>query len=322
MTTVLQTRNQATELRHELARATRGSSAGTSSARSSDAWCGNCTPEGRTTGADETRASSIELGFYRLISALGGFTLYDPDKMIDYSKTPQVGALRVHVLGVSARRLGDATCRTTWCFADAHFRAARLPLQPAARVVLRSQGHEFTALVHARRRHHVARPDSCAGRARRRKPGTGSSNAFNDWAHARGGSPLLNQSPFVKKAHVVAAYGDRWTQLCTWIRQQDPNGPHGQCVLQGADGGLGGDQGPVPLISQIPDPRLYAVRHGHAAIVFGRLLEAGEAAHGRRPGTSGCRARRLAGLGVRCRRGTSPGCGIASGGRRSCRTVS
>jgi hypothetical protein len=48
--------------------------------------------------------------------------------------------------------------------------------------------------------------------------------AFNDWAHPRGGIPLLNQSPFITKQHVVAAYGDRWKKLCDWVRTVDPDG--------------------------------------------------------------------------------------------------
>jgi hypothetical protein len=34
-------------------------------------------------------AAGVELAFYRLLSAGGGFTLYNPDKTINYSKTPQ-----------------------------------------------------------------------------------------------------------------------------------------------------------------------------------------------------------------------------------------
>ena len=34
-------------------------------------------------------AGRLEIGFYRLLSAGGGFTLNPPDKTIDYSKTPQ-----------------------------------------------------------------------------------------------------------------------------------------------------------------------------------------------------------------------------------------
>ena len=47
--------------------------------------------------------------------------------------------------------------------------------------------------------------------------------AFNEWAHQRGGIPLLNQSPFVKKQHALSAYGDRWTKLADWLKTIDPN---------------------------------------------------------------------------------------------------
>ena len=33
---------------------------------------------------------------------------------------------------------------------------------------------------------------------------------FNDFAFERNGIPLLNQSPFVERKHVEAAYGQRW----------------------------------------------------------------------------------------------------------------
>src|SRR4029079_12822077 len=48
--------------------------------------------------------------------------------------------------------------------------------------------------------------------------------AFNEWAHPRKGIPLLNQSPFITKQHVVDAYGDRWKKLCDWVRTVDPDG--------------------------------------------------------------------------------------------------
>jgi hypothetical protein len=41
------------------------------------------------TNAVEDLGFDIELGFYRLLSATGGFMLHDPDKMIDYSRTPK-----------------------------------------------------------------------------------------------------------------------------------------------------------------------------------------------------------------------------------------
>ena len=72
------------------------------------------------------------------------------------------------------------------------------------------------------RRHHLARSHS---RARRQRARGGATflKAFNEWAHQRGGIPLLNQSPFVKKQHVVSAYGERWTKLADWLKTIDPN---------------------------------------------------------------------------------------------------
>jgi hypothetical protein len=34
--------------------------------------------------------------------------------------------------------------------------------------------------------------------------------------------PLLNQSPFVTRDQVVAAYGDRWKKFSNWIASVDP----------------------------------------------------------------------------------------------------
>ena len=47
--------------------------------------------------------------------------------------------------------------------------------------------------------------------------------AFNDFALQRGGIPLLNQSPFVERKHVEAAYGNRWKEFSDWVRSVDPD---------------------------------------------------------------------------------------------------
>jgi hypothetical protein len=47
---------------------------------------------------------------------------------------------------------------------------------------------------------------------------------FNDFAYQRHGIPLLNQSPFVERKHVEAAYGQRWLDFCGWVRTMDPTG--------------------------------------------------------------------------------------------------
>jgi hypothetical protein len=64
--------------------------------------------------------------------------------------------------------------------------------------------------------------------------------AFNDFAAQRGGRPLLNQSPFVKREHVEAAYGQRWFDLVKWLRTVDP----GQRMVNPYFAGLMGNPAP------------------------------------------------------------------------------
>jgi hypothetical protein len=45
---------------------------------------------------------------------------------------------------------------------------------------------------------------------------------FNEFAHKRNGIPLLNQSPFVERRHVEAAYGVRWREFSARAREADP----------------------------------------------------------------------------------------------------
>jgi hypothetical protein len=47
---------------------------------------------------------------------------------------------------------------------------------------------------------------------------------FNEFAFQHGGTPLLNQSPFVERKHVEAAYGQRWLDFSRWVKSVDPTG--------------------------------------------------------------------------------------------------
>jgi hypothetical protein len=47
---------------------------------------------------------------------------------------------------------------------------------------------------------------------------------FNEFAYQRNGVPLLNQSPFLEKRHVSAAYGERWREFSAWVNAADPTG--------------------------------------------------------------------------------------------------
>jgi hypothetical protein len=45
---------------------------------------------------------------------------------------------------------------------------------------------------------------------------------FNEFAYRRNGIPLLNQSPFVERRHVEAAFGARWSEFRQRVNNADP----------------------------------------------------------------------------------------------------
>ncbi len=220
-TVVIQTRNRATKLRHEWLAESRQfgwNFLGAFSGRVAR----HLTIGTPISDVVEEIGFGVELGFYRLISKLGGFTLHDPDKMVDYSKTPQVGRY-AFTFWAFPRKEWVANLKAYVQFRDEHFQLygfrCNMPLGSyfirRDRSSLLSYTHDGDMIsldpIHA--------------------PGERDKDAwdrflreFNTWAHQRGGVPLLNQSPFVRREHVESAYGDRWKQLCDWIRTVDPNG--------------------------------------------------------------------------------------------------
>src|SRR5215203_64512 len=217
---VLQTRNAATELKHEwlgaarqygwnflaafVGRGIRQHLAGT--------------PLGTLT---EDVGSGIELGFYRLLSGGGGFTLHAPDKTINYSKTP-MSARYVFTFWAFPRADYARNLRDYVAWADAYYKEhgfrCNMPLgsyfihKDTSSLLSYSYDGDILSL------------DPIHSPGEKDRPNWDKFlQAFNEWAHARGGIPLLNQSPLVKREHVLAAYGDRWTTLCNWLRTVDPN---------------------------------------------------------------------------------------------------
>ena len=217
---IIQTRNRATELHHDfLADARRFG------------WSFLAAYSGRflrqhspaaVTDVVEDIESGVELGFYKLLSAIGGFTLYNPDKMVNYSRTPQ-SARYAFTFWAFPRQDWVCNLNDYVEFAEKHFALhgfrCNMPLgsyfirQDQSSLLSYTHGGDIISLdpIHA--------------------PGTGDKagweaflRAFNEWSALRGGVPLLNQSPFVKKAHVVAAYGERWQKLSGWIQSVNPDG--------------------------------------------------------------------------------------------------
>jgi FAD/FMN-containing dehydrogenase len=217
---VLQTRNAASELKHEwlgaarqygwnflaafVGRGVRQHLAGT--------------PLGTLT---EDVGSGIELGFYRLLSAGGGFTLHAPDKTINYSKTP-VSARYVFTFWAFPRADYARNLRDYVAWAEAYYKQTgfRCNMPLGSYFIHR----DTSSLLSYSYNGDILSLDPIHSPGEKDRPNWDKFlQAFNDWAHARGGIPLLNQSPWVTREHVVAAYGDRWTTLCDWLRTVDPD---------------------------------------------------------------------------------------------------
>ena len=165
--------------------------------------------------------SGIELGFYRLLSAGGGFTLLAPDKTIDYSNTPR-----------SARY-----AFTFWAFPRADYVKNLQDYLKWAGAYYQQHGFRCNMplryyYIHKDRSSLLSYtwdddiisldPIHAPGQ-KEQEAWANFLQAFNEWSYERGGIPLLNQSPFVRREHVAAAYGERWTQLADWLKAVDPS---------------------------------------------------------------------------------------------------
>jgi len=169
----------------------------------------------------ETLGGGIELAFYRLLSASGGFTLYGPDKTINYSKSPQAARYAFTFWAFPrADYVKNIKDYVKWAenYDKKHKFRCNLPLGSYFVRKDRSSLLSYTWDGDVISLDPIHAPSD-------REPEAWPTflKAFNEWAHQRGGIPLLNQSPFVKKEHVAAAYGDRWKKLADWLKTVDPN---------------------------------------------------------------------------------------------------
>jgi len=175
-------------------------------------------------GLGEIKANfgaGLEIAFYRLLSAGGGFTLEAPDKTINYSKTPQSARYAFTFWAFPrANYVKNVQDYVKW--ADDYYKQHKFRCNmPLGSYFIRKDRSSLLSYtwdgdiisldpIHAPSE---KEPDAWPTFLK----------AFNEWAHQRGGIPLLNQSPFVKKEHVVAAYSDRWRKLGDWLRTVDPD---------------------------------------------------------------------------------------------------
>jgi hypothetical protein len=157
---------------------------------------------------------------YLSLSAMGGFSLHGPDKIMNYKNTPPSARYAFTFWAFPFDQWVE-NLHAYLEFSEDHFRRfgfrCNMPLgsyfikQDDSAVLSYTHNGDVLSLdpIHAYRRedeeewHRFLRE-------------------FNTWAFNRGGIPLLNQSPFVEREQVVAAYGDHWQEFADWVTKVDP----------------------------------------------------------------------------------------------------
>lgn len=177
--------------------------------------------------ADKSLRDALQKGdfdaaklLYGALHLFGGITLLAPDKIINYDSTP-ADAKYAFTFWAFPRAAWLANLRAYLDFADKYFATTgfrcNMPLgsyrvrQDSSSLLSYTQDGEMFSLdpIHAP-------TDEAAWAA--------FLVAFNDFSSQRGGIPLLNQSPFVERRHVEAAYGARWGEFSALVRAADPGG--------------------------------------------------------------------------------------------------
>jgi hypothetical protein len=156
---------------------------------------------------------------YSTLHLFGGITLLAPDKTIDYRDTP-ASAKYAFTFWAFPRAQWLTVLRAYLDFADQHFKTTgfrcNMPMgayhirRDTNSILSYTQDQEIFSIdpIHAS-------TDNTAWHYFLQQ--------FNDFAFQRNGIPLLNQSPFVERKHVEAAYGQRWLDFAKWVQTMDPN---------------------------------------------------------------------------------------------------
>ena len=157
---------------------------------------------------------------YESLHLAGGITILAPDKTINYEETPP-SAKYAFTFWTFPRPVWLATLRSYLDFADQHFKATGFRCNmPLGAYFIRLDKGSLLSYTYDQEMFSLdpinAPFDLPAWQ--------NFLVAFNDWAFQNHGVPLLNQSPFVKREHVEAAFGDRWQQFSAAVLAADPSG--------------------------------------------------------------------------------------------------
>lgn len=162
----------------------------------------------------------VENFLFSTLHVLGGISLLAPDKTIDYRSTPD-SAKYAFTFWAFARSQWLSTLQAYLDFADQHFKLTGFRCNmPLGAYFIRPDKSSLLSYTYDGEMFSIdpihASTDSAAWQDFLRK--------FNEFAYQHRGIPLLNQSPFIERKHVEAAYGVRWQQFSDWVRTMDPAG--------------------------------------------------------------------------------------------------
>lgn len=157
---------------------------------------------------------------YGTLRLFGGITLLAPDKTVDYRNTPP-SARYAFTFWAFPRSRWLAVLRDYLDFAEQHFqRTGFRCTMPLGAYHIRRDTSSLLSYTHDEEIFSIdpihASTDDTAWHKFLRE--------FNDFAYQRNGIPLLNQSPFVERKHVEAAFGNRWFEFSEFVKQMDPGG--------------------------------------------------------------------------------------------------
>ncbi len=159
---------------------------------------------------------------YRALSAIGGFSLYGPDKIMNYKETPP-SARYAFTFWAFPGHTWVENLRAYVEFSEDHFRRYGFRCNmPLGSYFIKEDEGSLLSYTHAGDT--LSLDPIHSYREEDEEQWYRFLREFNAWAHQRGGIPLLNQSPFVEREHVVAVFGERWKHFSDWVREVDPQG--------------------------------------------------------------------------------------------------
>jgi hypothetical protein len=169
--------------------------------------------------AHHAKFASSKLLFSTL-HMVGGATLYNPDKTVDYSQTrPSARYAFTFWAFPRARWLG--ALREYLVFTEQHFKKYDFRCNMAlGSYFIRKDTSSILSYSYDGDVFSIDPIHACTDKLAWDR----FLSEFNEFACKRNGIPLLNQSPLVERRHVEDAYGARWMEFSQWVRQQDAQG--------------------------------------------------------------------------------------------------